>query len=105
MEHRLVVCALSGVPTPLKQKSGHNVRLAHRQNARVPNSGEGGKKVSPKDLRAASQEPEYSNRSASFASVTLNPDFNFLGSVFAVTRFGIRPSGSDREKTSSQKEE
>jgi hypothetical protein len=79
MEHRLVVCAPSGVPTPLKQESGHNVRLAHRQNARVPNSGEGGKKVSPKDLRAASQEPEYSNRSASFASVTLNPDFNFLG--------------------------
>src|SRR5881227_3849419 len=77
MEHRLVVCARSGVPTPLKQKSGHNVRLAHRQNARVPNSGEGGKKMSPKDLRAASQEPEYSNRSASFASVTLNPDFNF----------------------------
>src|SRR5947208_7631337 len=77
MEHRLVVCAPSGVPTPLKQKSGHNVRLAHRQIARVPNSGEGGKKVSPKDLRAASQEPEYSNRSASFASVTLNPDFNF----------------------------
>ena len=33
--------------------------------------------MSPKDLRAASQEPEYSNRSASFASVTLNPDFNF----------------------------
>lgn len=28
-------------------------------------------------IRAASQEPEYSNRSASFASVTLNPDFNF----------------------------
>src|SRR5438046_10639898 len=77
MEHRLVVCAPSGVPTPLKQKSGHNVRLAHRQIARVPNSGEGGKKMSPKDLRAASQEPEYSNRSASFASVTLNPDFNF----------------------------
>ena len=45
--------------------------------AAVPNSGEGGKKVSPKNLRAASQEPEYSNRSASFASVTLNPDFNF----------------------------
>jgi len=42
-------------------------------------SGEGGKKVSPKNLRAASQEPEYSNRFASFASVTLNPDFNFLG--------------------------
>src|SRR5436190_2674124 len=77
MEHRLVVCAPSGVPTLLKQKSGHNVRLAHRQIARVPNSGEGGKKMSPKDLRAASQEPEYSNRSASFASVTLNPDFNF----------------------------
>jgi len=57
------------------RKSGHNVRLAHRQNARVPTSGEGGKKVSPKNLRAASQEPEYSNRSASFASVTLNPDF------------------------------
>jgi hypothetical protein len=47
------------------------------QIARVPNSGEGGKKVSPKELRAASQEPEYSNRSASFASVTLNPDFYF----------------------------
>src|SRR5205823_3280677 len=77
MEHRLVVCARSGVPTPLKQKSGHNVRLAHRQNARVPNSGEGGKKVSPKDLRAASQEPEYSNRSASFASMTPNQILTF----------------------------
>jgi hypothetical protein len=35
-------------------------------------SGEGGKKVSPKNsFRIASQEPEYSNRSASFASATL----------------------------------
>jgi hypothetical protein len=74
-----VLGAPSGVPTPLKQESGDNVRLARRQDAPVPNSGEGGKKVSPKDLRAASQEPEYSNRSASFASVTLNPDFNVLG--------------------------
>jgi len=49
--------------------------LAHRQNAGVPNNGEGGEKVSPKDLRAASQEPEYSNRSASFASVTPNPNW------------------------------
>jgi hypothetical protein len=40
-------------------------------------SGEGGKKVSPKNLRAASQEPEYSTRFASFASVALNPDFYF----------------------------
>jgi hypothetical protein len=34
--------------------------IEHRLVACVPNSGEGGKKVSPKDLRAASQEPEYS---------------------------------------------
>jgi hypothetical protein len=90
MEHRLVVCAPSGVPTPLKQKSGHNVRLAHRQNARVPNSGEGGKKVSPKNLRAASQEPEYSNRSASFASVTLNQILTFWVRL-AVNRFRNPP--------------
>src|SRR5439155_16306815 len=103
MEHRLVVCAPSGVPTPLKQESGHNVRLAHRQNARVPNSGEGGKK---------GESEKHSDRKPGariFEPVRLirqrdaEPRSYFLGSAFAVTRFGIRPSGSDREKTSSQK--
>jgi hypothetical protein len=37
--------------------------------------------------------------------VTLNRDFNFLGPRSLQTDSGIRQSGSDREKTSSQKEE
>jgi len=61
--------------------------------------------VSPKNLRTASQEPEYSNRFASFASVALNPDFYFWAPRSLYTDSGIRQSGSDREKTSSQKEE
>jgi hypothetical protein len=45
------------------------------------------------------------DRSTSFASVTLDPDLNDLGSSIAATDSGIRQSGSDREKTSAQKEE
>jgi hypothetical protein len=46
------------------------------------------------------------DRSTSFASVTLDPALNDLGSRYRCkTDSGIRQSGSDREKTSSQKEE
>jgi len=82
---RLVLCEFETVDR--REKSGVKPEQLRCCNwIRFPTSqsiataiGEGGKKVSPKDIRAASQEPEYSNRSASFASVTLNPDSNFLG--------------------------
>ena len=104
MEHRLEVCAPAEFHSAESGKRRKSP-LGAQAECRCSESGEGGKKVSPKGFgpqaRSQNIRPVRLIRQRDSEPRNLRP-----WSAFSLqTDSGIRQSASDREKTSSQKEE